>query len=75
VGLADHCTIGNNVILCASAGIPSKKKISDGQIFLGSPARPIEQAKKQFGAIAVLPRIIDKVSKLEKRIKELEEKA
>jgi len=74
VGLADHCTIGDNVILCASAGIPSKKKISDGQVFLGSPARPIEQAKKQFGAIAVLPRIIDKVSKLEKRIKELENK-
>lgn len=72
VGFADHCEIGNNVIIGAQAGIPSKKKIRDGQIFLGSPARPIEQMKKQFGAMAILPRIIEKVGKLDERVKALE---
>jgi UDP-3-O-[3-hydroxymyristoyl] glucosamine N-acyltransferase len=71
VGFADHCQIGDNVIIGAQAGIPSKKKIPDNQIFLGSPARPIDQMKKQFGAIALLPRLIEKVAKLEKEIEEL----
>lgn len=75
VGLGDHVTLGNNVTLAGNTALPSGKKVKDGQVMLGAPGRPIEQAMKQFGAIAVLPKIIEKVKKMEARIKELEEKS
>ena len=48
VGIADHAEIGNNVILGARTGVAPHKKIRDGQIFFGSPGRPIEEAKMLF---------------------------
>ena len=44
VGIADHVHIGPGVILGAQAGVPSGKRLAGaGQVFWGTPARPIEQ--------------------------------
>lgn len=44
VGIADHVTVGPGVILGAQAGVPSGKRIrGEGQVFWGTPARPIEE--------------------------------
>ena len=44
VGIADHVTVGPGVILGAQAGVPSGKRLrGPGQVFWGTPARPIEQ--------------------------------
>ena len=44
VGIADHVTVGEGVILGAQAGVPSSKRLyGAGQVFWGTPARPIAQ--------------------------------
>ncbi len=46
VGIADHVEIGDRVLLAGQSGIAAKKKVAPGQILLGSPARPLREAKK-----------------------------
>jgi UDP-3-O-[3-hydroxymyristoyl] glucosamine N-acyltransferase len=57
VGIADHVTIGPGVILGAQCGVPSHKKIEGpGQLFWGTPARPIQQHLRQQATLARLAR-------------------
>ena len=57
VGIADHVTIGEGAILGAQCGVPSNKKISGpGQLFWGTPARPIGQYLKELAILARLTR-------------------
>lgn len=67
VGIADHCTVGNGAILGAQAGIPTGKTIRSGNMVWGTPARPIERFKEQFGWISRLPALAERVRKLEER--------
>jgi UDP-3-O-[3-hydroxymyristoyl] glucosamine N-acyltransferase len=80
VGVSDHVTIDNNVILGARAGVPSKKHLLEGNIYLGSPARPKEKAIEQELSITRIPimrknqkALKEKVENLSKKIAELEE--
>jgi UDP-3-O-[3-hydroxymyristoyl] glucosamine N-acyltransferase len=53
VGIADHVTIGPGVILGAQCGVPSNKKISGpGQLFWGTPARPIQQYLRELATMS-----------------------
>lgn len=55
VGIADHVTIGPGVILGAQCGVPTGKKISGaGELFWGTPARPIRAYLKDLAALARL---------------------
>lgn len=67
VGVADHCRLEPGCIVGAQAGIPSGKIIRRGQTVWGTPARPIEQVKKQYGYVAHLPELAERVRKLEER--------
>jgi UDP-3-O-[3-hydroxymyristoyl] glucosamine N-acyltransferase len=69
VGVADHVTIGDGVIAGAQAGIPSS--LEAGEKVLGTPARPIIQAKRIFVAETRLPELLRQVRALEKRLDEL----
>lgn len=56
-GIADHVTIGPGVILGAQCGVPSNKKIEGpGQLFWGTPARPIQQYLKELATLSRLAR-------------------
>jgi UDP-3-O-[3-hydroxymyristoyl] glucosamine N-acyltransferase len=57
VGIADNCRLEDGCIVGAQAGIPSKKTIRRGQTVWGTPARPLEQFKKQYAWIARLPKL------------------
>src|SRR4029077_15066369 len=65
VGIADHCRLEAGCVAGAQAGIPSGKIIRRGQTVWGTPARPIERVKHQYGFLARLPELAERVRKLE----------
>lgn len=69
VGIADHCRIEDAAVLGAQAGIPSGKAIHRGQTVWGTPARPLERFKEQWGWFARLPALAERVRQLEEREK------
>jgi UDP-3-O-[3-hydroxymyristoyl] glucosamine N-acyltransferase len=69
VGVADHVTIGDGVIAGAQAGIPSS--LPAGEKVLGTPARPIGQAKRIMVAEARLPELLHRVRALEQKLERL----
>ncbi|MCR9192381.1 MAG: UDP-3-O-(3-hydroxymyristoyl)glucosamine N-acyltransferase [Gammaproteobacteria bacterium] len=71
VGVSDHVRIDDGVILGARAGVPPKKHLKQGNIYLGSPARPKDKAIEQELSVTRIPFIrknlqalSDKVAKL-----------
>lgn len=71
-GLGDHCTIGDQVTLGAQTGVPSGKTIPANQIWIGAPARPYQEMKKQISAQLRSYETQQLVSELKKRIEALE---
>jgi UDP-3-O-[3-hydroxymyristoyl] glucosamine N-acyltransferase len=65
VGIADHCTIEDGAIVGAQAGIPTGKTIRRGQMVWGTPARPIDRFKEQYGWLSRLPDLAERIRKLE----------
>ena len=72
VGVGDHVTLHEGVMVGPQSGIPSRKKIRSGEIVLGSPARPIQKAKRQVAALGQLPEVLTEVSKLRKVVGKLQ---
>ncbi len=66
-GLAGHLHIGNNVIVAAQSGV--MRDIPDGGKWLGAPAQPDRQAKRQMIALQHLPELLRRVGELERRAK------
>jgi UDP-3-O-[3-hydroxymyristoyl] glucosamine N-acyltransferase len=64
VGIAGHLKIGNNVTVAAQSGV--MHDIPDGGKWLGAPAQPDRQAKRQMIALQHLPELIRRVAELEK---------
>jgi UDP-3-O-[3-hydroxymyristoyl] glucosamine N-acyltransferase len=69
VGVADHVTLGDGVIAGAQAGIPSS--LEAGARVLGTPARPIGQARRIMVAEMRLPELLQRVRALEQRLERL----
>ena len=67
VGIADHCKLEDGSIVGAQAGVPTGKTIRRGQTVWGTPARPIERFKEQYGWFSRLPELGERVAKLEKK--------
>jgi UDP-3-O-[3-hydroxymyristoyl] glucosamine N-acyltransferase len=67
-GLAGHLKIGNQVIVAAQSGV--MHDIPDQGKWLGAPAQPDKQAKRQLLAIQQLPELLRRVRDLEKRLEE-----
>ena len=65
--------IGDNVTIGAQSGVTHD--LAGDTTYLGSPAVPIEQARRQYAAISRLPELRKQVREMEKRIEELEKKA
>ncbi|HTY87021.1 MAG TPA: UDP-3-O-(3-hydroxymyristoyl)glucosamine N-acyltransferase [Candidatus Acidoferrum sp.] len=68
VGLAGHLKIGNQVIIGAKSGVMTD--IPDGGKWLGIPAQPDKQTKRQMIAIQHLPDLIRRVNELERKLGE-----
>ncbi|MGA3163950.1 MAG: UDP-3-O-(3-hydroxymyristoyl)glucosamine N-acyltransferase [Verrucomicrobiota bacterium] len=66
VGIAGHLKIGNQVTVVAKSGVMSD--IPDGGKWMGIPAQPDKQTKRQMIAIQLLPELLKRVAKLEKKL-------
>ncbi|WP_459209301.1 UDP-3-O-(3-hydroxymyristoyl)glucosamine N-acyltransferase [Aquimarina rhabdastrellae] len=66
VGIAGHLTIGNQVRIQAQSGIG--RNIKDKETIQGSPALGYSDYNKSYVHFKNLPKIVDKVYKLEKKI-------
>jgi UDP-3-O-[3-hydroxymyristoyl] glucosamine N-acyltransferase len=66
VGIAGHLKIGSKVTVAAQSGV--MHDIPDGEKWLGSPAQPDRQMKRQWLAAQQLPELLRRVAKLEKEL-------
>jgi len=65
-GIAGHLKIGNQVVIGAQSGVMND--IPDGAKWLGSPARPDRQMKREFIAVQHLPDLLKKIAHWEKKL-------
>ncbi|MBI1840482.1 MAG: UDP-3-O-(3-hydroxymyristoyl)glucosamine N-acyltransferase [Verrucomicrobia bacterium] len=65
VGVAGHLKLGTDVTVAAQSGVMNH--IPDGEKWLGSPARPDRQTKRQLIALQQLPELLRRVSELERQ--------
>ena len=70
VGVADHVTIGDGALIGGRSGIAAD--VAPGEKLLGTPARPILQAKRIMLAEGKLPELLQRVRALEQRLQALE---
>jgi UDP-3-O-[3-hydroxymyristoyl] glucosamine N-acyltransferase len=66
VGIAGHLKIGHQVTVAAQSGVMND--IPDGGKWLGTPACPDKDAKRQFIGIRRLPEALQRIAELEKKI-------
>ena len=72
VGVAGHLDIGDNATVGAQAGIAGN--VQKGTTVLGSPAQPIDEAKRAMIVFQKLPDWIKRVKELEREVRELRER-
>ncbi len=72
VGLTDHIELGDNVMVGAQAGVT--KSIPANSVLWGTPAKPMKLIKKLNAYFDLLPKLYERVNKLEKKVKDLENK-
>jgi len=70
VGVVGHITVGKGAVVTAQSGV--SKSIEPGTISSGSPAQPVESFRKVNACIQNLPRFVDTIRALKKKIEELE---
>jgi UDP-3-O-[3-hydroxymyristoyl] glucosamine N-acyltransferase len=68
VGTVGHIEIGDQVIVGAQSGV--SKSIGPKEIWFGYPAMPMRDAKEQLARIARLPKLVERVKKLEQLLGE-----
>jgi len=66
VGIVGHITIGDNVKIQAQSGIG--RNIKDNEVLQGSPALNYGDYNKSYVHFKNLPKIVNKIDKLEKKI-------
>ena len=65
VGIVGHIEIGDQVVVAAKSGI--SKNVASGQIMYGTPALPMRAAKERLAYIGRLPKLFERVKRLEHR--------
>lgn len=70
VGVSDHVTVGDFVIAGAKTGI--HKSYPAKTVLFGYPSKPADKAREQIAATGLLPKLFERVRKLEEKIKKLE---
>ena len=74
VGIADYCRIDEKAIVGAQCGVPSRKRVPAGQVFWGTPARPLKDIKVQQAYLGRLPKITEELHRLRAEVEELRRK-
>lgn len=64
VGIADYCRIDDYGIVGAQCGVPTRKRIPAGQVFWGTPARPLKDIKRQQADLGRIPKMREELTRL-----------
>jgi UDP-3-O-[3-hydroxymyristoyl] glucosamine N-acyltransferase len=72
-GIAGHLKIGNQVTIAAKSGV--MHDIPDGEKWLGMPAGPDREVKRQWISQRRLPDLLHRVAELEKQVASLAKKS
>ncbi len=68
VGVGGHIEIGDGAILAAMTGVA--KNVAPGAVLFGAPPRPIKESKRIYAFINKLPKLFERVEKLEETASE-----
>ena len=68
-GIAGHLQIGNQVTIAGQSGV--MHDIPNGEKWLGTPACPDKDAKRQYIGIRRLPELLHRFAELEKKIEQI----
>jgi UDP-3-O-[3-hydroxymyristoyl] glucosamine N-acyltransferase len=68
-GVVGHIRIGDNATIGAKAGVTNS--VPDGETYLGQPAIPISDMRRQVAHIGKLPELRKRVKELEKELADL----
>jgi len=74
VGVSDHVLIDDDVILGARAGVPPKKHLLKGLVYLGNPARPKDKAIEHELSATRIPLMRKNLRKLTETVADLSER-
>ena len=72
-GSYDHVTIGNNAQVAACS--VANKNVPDGQVVRGVPAIEIQRYLREQASLRKLPRLLERVRELERRLRRFEDRA
>lgn len=72
VGIVGHVTVGDRVTIGARSGVTND--LPSGGTYLGYPAVSIEKTRRSQIAVHRLPKLIDELRSLKRRVRDLEEK-
>ena len=70
VGVADHLTIGDGAVVAAQSGVV--RDVAPREKLLGTPARPLVQAKRLFVLEGEVPELVRRLRDAERRLRTLE---
>ena len=73
-GIADFCRIDDRGMVGAQCGVPSRKRIPAGQVFWGTPARPLKDIKRQQAHLGRLPKMRQELAQLREELDALKAK-
>jgi UDP-3-O-[3-hydroxymyristoyl] glucosamine N-acyltransferase len=65
VGISGHLKIGNKVTITAQSGVMNN--IAEGEMWMGTPAQPDRESKRQIIALRKLPDMLRRINALEKK--------
>ncbi len=71
VGIGDYCRIDDRAMLGSQCGILSRKRVPAGEVYWGTPARPLKDIKLQQAHLSRLPKLSEEVKQLRAEIEEL----
>lgn len=74
VGIADYCRVDDHAVVGAQCGVPTRKRVPSGEVYWGTPARPLRQIKQQQAYLSRLPKLAEEVKRLQAEIAELRSK-
>lgn len=68
VGIGDHCRIDDHALIGAQGGVPSRKRVPAGEIYWGTPARPLKDVKVQVAHVSRLPKMAEDLKRLQAEV-------
>ncbi len=70
VGMGDKVRIESGAVLGSGSGVLTSKIVRGGEIYWGTPARPLKEYLRQLAHVSTLPELAARVRELERRLDE-----